>query len=440
MAHILLRHRDVENIHQYDVYAANGGFEGLKKALAEYTPAEVRDIVRKSNIRGRGGAGFPAGIKWGFIPQTDGAKYVIVNCDESEAGTFKDRELFEYNPHQVIEGALICAYAIGAQACYIYFRGEFMHTARPFERAIKEGYANNALGENIFGSDFSCDFYSHFGAGAYICGEETALLESLEGKLGQPRIRPPFPAIEGLYARPTVVNNVETLANVPPVIVNGADWYLGIGTAQSPGPKVVCLSGHVNRPGNYEAPMGTTYRELIYGEEFGGGIPNGKQLKAVLPSGGSAPIIVGDALDAPMTYEGLAEHGSLLGSASIIVMDETVDMVWAAMKLTHFFNHESCGKCTPCREGTFWLESIYRRILDGRGRDSDIKLLESVSNQMIGETLCALGEFATSPVLSTIKHFPEEYHAYIKAAAEAKKLETDQAPVRSGISSGERVS
>ena len=413
MANILLRHRDVKDIHKYDVYTANGGYDGLKKALREYEPAEVIDIVRKSNIRGRGGAGFPAGVKWGFIPKAEGLKYVIVNCDESEAGTFKDRELIEYNPHQVIEGALICAYAIGAQACYIYFRGEFMHAAQTFEEAIKEGYAEHAIGEKIFSSDFSCDFYAHYGAGAYICGEETALLESLEGKLGQPRIRPPFPAQAGLYGKPTVVNNVETLANVPPVIVNGADWYLAIGTQQSPGPKIVCLSGHVNRPGNYEVPMATLYRELVYGEQFGGGIPGGKKFKALLPSGGSGPIITEEALDAPLTFEGLLEYDSLLGSASLIVMDETVDMVWAALRMIHFFNHESCGKCTPCREGTYWLESVLRRILDGRGQESDIKLLESIAKQMQGETLCALGEFATSPVLSTIKHFPEDYRTKI---------------------------
>ena len=414
MTHILLRHRDIDNIHLFENYAANGGYDGLKKALNDHTPADIKDIVRKSNIRGRGGAGFPAGIKWGFIPDAPGPKYVVVNCDESEAGTFKDRELIEYNPHQVIEGALICAYAIGAQACYIYFRGEFMHTAETFEEAIRDAYANDVLGEKILGSDFNCDFYTHYGAGAYICGEETALLESMEGYLGQPRIRPPFPAIEGLYAKPTVVNNVETLANVPPVIVNGADWYLTMGTEKSPGPKIVCLSGHVNQPGNYEVSMGTTYRDLVFDSQYGGGIPDGKSFKALLPSGGSAPIIVEAALDAPLTFEGLEEYNSLLGSASLIVMDETVDMVWAAFKLVHFFNHESCGKCTPCREGCFWLESVYRRLLDGRGRESDIKLLESISNQMKGETLCALGEFATSPVLSTIQHFPEEYRSKVQ--------------------------
>jgi NADH-quinone oxidoreductase subunit F len=417
MPHILLRHRDVEDIHQIDVYVAHDGYLGLKQCLADYTPAEVIDIVKQANIRGRGGAGFPAGVKWSFIPKAPGRKYVVINADESESGTFKDRELIEFNPHQVIEGALIAAYAIGAQAVYCYFRGEFMRTTQTFEQAVKDAYAAGFIGRNILDSNFSCDFYTHYGAGAYICGEETALLESLEGKLGQPRVRPPFPAIEGLYAKPTVVNNVETLANVPPVIRNGADWYLQIGTEQSPGPKIACLSGHVNRPGNYEVEMGTTYRELVYGEQYGGGIPGGKGFKALLPSGGSGPIIVEDALDAPMTFEGLQPHGSLMGSASIIVMDESVDMVWAAMKMIHFFHHESCGKCTPCREGTYWLDQVFHRIWHGHGRETDVKLLESIAKQMMGACLCALGEFATSPVLSTIRHFPEDYRRRVAVGA-----------------------
>ncbi|MDX1614953.1 MAG: NADH-quinone oxidoreductase subunit NuoF [Candidatus Promineifilaceae bacterium] len=429
MAHILLRHRDVENIHRYDIYAANGGYEGLKKALREHEPAQIIEMVRKANIRGRGGAGFPAGVKWGFIPKGEGRKYVVVNADESEAGTFKDRELIEYNPHQVIEGALICAYAIGAEAAYIYFRGEFMVAGQRFEQAIREGYANNAIGENIFGSDFSCHFLTHYGAGAYICGEETALLESLEGKLGQPRVRPPFPAQAGLYAKPTVVNNVETLANVPPVITRGPDWYLSIGTDRSPGPKIVCLSGHVKRPGNYEVPMGTSYRELIFGKEYGGGMSGDQPFKALLPSGGSAPVVTDEALDAPISFEGLEPYNSLLGSASLIVMDASVDMVWAASKLTHFFRHESCGKCTPCREGTYWMDRIYERLLDGRGRQADVALLESVAGQMQGEGLCALGEFATSPVLSTIRLFPEEYRAKVNGAAEQGQQQPAEAAV-----------
>jgi NADH-quinone oxidoreductase subunit F len=416
MAHILLRHRDVEDIHKIDVYVANDGYLGLKNALADHSPQEVIDIIRKANIRGRGGAGFPAGVKWSFIPKAPGRKYVVINADESESGTFKDRELIEANPHQVIEGALIAAYAIGAQAVYCYFRGEFMRTTQSFEQAVRDAYDAGFVGRNILDSEFSCDFYTHYGAGAYICGEETALLESLEGKLGQPRIRPPFPAIEGLYAKPTVVNNVETLANVPPVLRNGADWYLQMGAEQSPGPKIACLSGHVNRPGNYEVEMGITYRELVFGEQYGGGIPGGKAFKALLPSGGSGPIIVEEALDAPMTFEGLQPHGSLMGSSSIIVMDETVDMVWAAMKMIHFFHHESCGKCTPCREGTYWLDQVLHRVWHGHGRETDVKLLESIAKQMTGACLCALGEFATSPVLSTIRHFPEDYRRRVTAA------------------------
>lgn len=417
MAYILLRHRDIPNLHKLDVYQQNGGYEALKKCLTEYTPDEVLNIVKKANIRGRGGAGFPAGIKWSFIPKDAPVKYVVINADESETGTFKDRELLEGNPHQVIEGALIAAYAVGAQAVYCYFRGEFMDAAYHFEEALKEVYANNLAGENILGSNFTCDFYPSYGAGAYICGEETALLASLQGDLGQPWSKPPFPAQAGLYGKPTVVNNVETLCNVPPVIVNGPEWYLGIGTEDSPGVKIVCLSGHVNRPGNYEVEMGTTYRDLIFGEEYGGGIPNGKKFKALLPSGGSGPVVTEDALDAPLTFDGLNPYDSLMGSASCIVMDEDTDMVWAAMKMIQFFRHESCGKCTPCREGTYWLEQVIENVYYGRGREADIKLLESVASNMQGKCLCALGEFATSPILSTIRHFPEEYRAKVEQAA-----------------------
>jgi NADH-quinone oxidoreductase subunit F len=282
------------------------------------------------------------------------------------------------------------------------------------------------LGENILGSDFSCEFYCHYGAGAYICGEETALIESLMGRLGQPWSKPPFPAVEGLYRKPTVVNNTETLANVPHIILKGADWYIGIGTEKSPGPKIVCMSGHVNKPGNYEVPLGTTYRELVY--DYAGGIAGGKKFKALLPSGGSGPVITEDALDAPMTFEGLNDYDSVMGSASVIVMDETTDMVWAALKMIHFFKHESCGKCTPCREGTYWLEQVLHRVYDGHGTEQDLKTLESVAQQMIGRCLCALGEFAVSPVLSTIRHFPEEYKAKIEQAL-AKKEETVETAV-----------
>ncbi|WP_420644895.1 NADH-quinone oxidoreductase subunit NuoF [Candidatus Leptofilum sp.] len=415
MTHILLRNRDIENIHKLDVYRANGGYEALQKVLNEYEPGEVIDIVKASGLRGRGGAGFPTGLKWSFIPKASGDKYIAVNSDESEMGTFKDRALLEHNPHQVIEGAMIAAYAVGAQTIYNYMRGEFMGIGHHMEEAVRDCYEAGILGDNIFGSDFSCQMHNYFGAGAYICGEETALLNSLMGELGQPWTRPPFPAVEGLYQKPTVVNNTETMANVPPILLNGADWYRSIGTEQSPGPKIMCLSGHVKNPGTYEVEMGMPYRELIYGEQYGGGILGDKQFKALLPIGGSGPVVVADALDAPITYEGLKPFGSDMGSGSVVVMDETVDMVWVAMKLSHFFKHESCGKCTPCREGTFWMDKLITRLYKGEGSQEDLDVLRSVASKIGGRTLCALGDFATSPVLGTYKHFANEYEAKVKA-------------------------
>ncbi len=414
MAHILLRHRDIENIHKLDVYRANGGYEALQKVLREHQPGEIIDIIKASGLRGRGGAGFPTGLKWSFIPKAPGDKYIVVNSDESEMGTFKDRELLEKNPHQVIEGSLIAAFAIGARQIYNYMRGEFMGIGHNFEAALKECYEAGILGDNILGSDFSCEMSGYYGAGAYICGEETALLASLQGDLGQPWAKPPFPAVEGLYKKPTVVNNTETLANVPPIIMNGADWYKTIGTEKSPGPKIVCLSGHINNPGNYEIEMGMSFHELVYGENFGGGIPGGKKFKALLPSGGSGPVVVEDALEAPITYEGLTPFGSSMGSASVVVMDETTDMVWATLKMVHFFKHESCGKCTPCREGTYWMDQLLHRIYHGHGTEKDLEVLKSVAGQIGGRTLCALGDFAVNPVLSTIRHFFDEYQAKVK--------------------------
>ena len=408
MAHVLLRHRDIENIQKIDVYQANGGYDGLKKALS-MTPDEVIAEIRASGLRGRGGAGFPTGIKWGFIPKGPGDKYVLINTDESEMGTFKDRELIEKNPHQVIEGALIAAYAIGAKLVFNYCRGEFMDAGYAFEDALKECYANGILGENILDSEFSCDFYSAYGAGAYICGEETALIESLMGNRGQPWSKPPFPAVEGLYRKPTVVNNTETLANVGPIMANGADWYRTMGTEQSPGPKIMCLSGHIKNPGNYEVIMGMSYRELLFDEKYGGGLLDGKKFKAMLPVGGSGPLVTEDALDAPITYEGLKPFGSDMGSGSCVIMDETVDMVWVARKLATFFKHESCGKCTPCREGTYWMYKLLKRIDAGEGTEDDLNTLVGVSKQIGGRTLCALGDFATSPVSGTFRHFENEY-------------------------------
>lgn len=409
MEHVLLRHRDIPDLHKLEVYRAHGGYEGLKKALS-MTPAEVIDVVKASNLRGRGGAGFPTGLKWSFIPKGAPETYVLINTDESETGTFKDRELMERNPHQVIEGALIAAYAVNSHLVFNYIRGEYMDASYAFEDALRECRAAGIIGENIMGSGFNVEFYAHYGAGAYICGEETALIESLAGNLGQPWSKPPFPAVEGLYRKPTVVNNTETLANVPGILVNGPDWFKSRGTPDSPGTKIVCISGHVEKPGNYEMPLGTTYRQMI---EMAGGMQGGRKFKALLPSGGSGPIITADALDAPCTYDGLTPFGSVMGSASVIVMDETTDMVWAALKMIHFFRHESCGKCTPCREGTFWMEKVLHRIYHGHGTEGDIKLLESVAGNMTGKCLCALGEFATSPVLSSIRHFLPEYKAKV---------------------------
>jgi NADH-quinone oxidoreductase subunit F len=376
------------------------------------SPAEVTDVVKIAGLRGRGGAGFPAGVKWSFIPKGVRPVYVVVNADESEPGTFKDRELIEHNPHQVIEGIVLCAYAVGAESAYIYGRGEFKGPFIGLQRAIDDAYEKGFLGQSILDSDFSFDLYTHLGAGAYICGEETALLESLEGNLGQPRNRPPFPAQAGLYGKPTVVNNVETLANVPPIISHGADWYRQFGTERSPGTKVFCLSGHVLRPGNYELPLGTPLRYLI--DECGGGVPGGRAIKGILPAGASAPILPGHNLEIPLDYESVQAAGSMLGSASFIVMDETVDMAWAASKMVHFFKHESCGKCSPCREGTYWMESVYHRLLDGRALPDDVDLLLDIANQMDGNCFCLLGEFSLSPVRSSIQHFRDDYEALRK--------------------------
>ncbi len=417
---ILYREKDVKDIHRYDVYVQNGGYEGLKKALS-MDPKAVIEEVKASNLRGRGGAGFPTGMKWSFIPQTEPIKYVTVNADESETGTFKDRQIMENNPHQLIEGAMICAWAIQATAVYIYLRGEFWDVAHELDKHIADAYANGWIGENIQGTGWTCNLYTHLGAGAYICGEESALLNSLEGKLGQPRVRPPFPANKGggLYGEPTVVNNVETLANVPWIMVNGAAEYKKIGTEQSPGTKIFCLSGHVNNPGNYELPLGTTFRELIF--EHGGGIPNGKAIKAILPSGGSGPIVraTDEVLDTRLTYEDMAKVGTILGSASVIVMDEDTDITWVAAKAIKFFKHESCGKCTPCREGTYWLDKVLDRIMSGQGKPSDVDLIDNIARNMQGVTLCALADFAANPVIWTIKNFPDDFKAHMNGAVQA---------------------
>lgn len=414
---ILLRGREIPDLHNLSVYQANGGYAGLQKALA-MPPAAVIDEVKASNLRGRGGAGFPAGVKWSFIPQQEAVKYVAVNADESETGTFKDREIMETNPHQLLEGALICAWAIQATAIYIYLRGEFWDLAQQLDRCIAEAVQAGFAGEDVLGSGWSCPVYTHLGAGAYICGEESAMLSSLEGVPGMPRVRPPFPAQKGggLYREPTVVNNVETLANVPWIINHGAAAFCEIGTEQSTGTKVFCVSGHVPRPGNYELPLGTTFRELLV--EHAGCDP--QNIKAILPSGGSGPIVPGtdEVLDTPLSYEDMQGLGTILGSASIIVMDHTVDMAWAASKVTKFFTHESCGKCTPCREGTYWLDKVLDRILAGEGRPEDVPLIDNVAQNMAGTTLCALGDFAANPIIHTIRHFPDDFNAHVQPKPE----------------------
>jgi NADH-quinone oxidoreductase subunit F len=407
--HILLRHRDVPDIDQLEVYRKHGGFDTLKAVVTGKSPQEVIDIVKAAGLRGRGGAGFPTGVKWSFLSPGVFPRYVVANADESEPGTFKDREILEYNPFQFLEGVAICCYAAQAQTAYVYCRGEFWDLAHELEQKIEDLYGAGLLGKRIFDADFNLDIHVHLGAGAYICGEESALLESLEGKLGQPRLRPPFPAAEGLYAKPTVVNNVETLTNLAPILAHGADWYRAIGTEKSPGPKVFCLSGHVEKPGNYELPMGTTFRELIY--EHGGGVSGGKAIKAILPAGASAPLLpaTDEVLDTSMDYESVPKVGSQLGSGSIIVMDESVDIAWLIGKTTNFFKHESCGKCTPCREGTYWMDHILTRINEGKAKREDIDLLSAVANGMTGKCLCALGEFSVMPVLSGIEHFRADF-------------------------------
>lgn len=417
MNEILLRHRDNPNLAQLPIYRQNQGFETFKRAVISMKPEEITEIVKASGLRGRGGAGFPTGMKWSFIDKNSWPHYVVVNADESEPGTFKDREIMESNPFQFLEGVMLCAYAVGANAAYIYLRGEFWDLAAELDNHIEYMEREGLLGDKLFGSEYSLRVYTHLGAGAYICGEETALLESLEGKLGQPRLRPPFPPSFGLYGKPTVVNNVETLANVPLIVQNGAEWFRKFGTEKSPGTKVFSLSGNVAKPGNYELPLGTTFRELIF--THGGGIPNSRNIKAIMPAGASSSLIVADdkALDTPMDYESVPNVGAMLGSASIIVIDDSVSMDWLINKTVHFFQHESCGKCTPCREGTFWMRHIAERIHRGGGSWDDVILLNDVANGIKGKCLCALGDFATEAVTSSIARFKGDFEAKTQAAA-----------------------
>jgi NADH-quinone oxidoreductase subunit F len=410
---VLTKYVGEKNSYTLDFYLKNQrGYEGLRKALT-LKPNDIIEQVKASGLRGRGGAGFPTGLKWQFVlKDTPKPKYICCNADESEPGTFKDHVLMERNPHLLIEGCAISCYAIGAKIAYIYIRGEFYHVQEILEAEIEKAYKAGYLGKNILGSGFDCDVYMHRGAGAYEAGEETALIESLEGKRAQPRIKPPFPAVAGLYQCPTAVNNVETLCNVPLIVLHGPEWFTAIGPEKNGGPKLFCISGHVKKPGVYEAAMDTTLRELIY--DRAGGMLDDRPLKAIIPGGSSVPLMLPDQLDTPASFDAIQKAGSLLGSAGLIVLDDTVCMVWLAMNLLHFYRHESCGKCTPCREGTDWLLKLLARVESGEGQPKDLDLLFGVSNNIVGKTLCAFGDAAATPVLSTMKLFRAEYEAHVR--------------------------
>jgi NADH-quinone oxidoreductase subunit F len=396
-------------------YLKTGGYQALKKILGENISREnVIEQVKASGLRGRGGAGFPTGLKWSFMPRNaPGQKYLVCNSDESEPGTCKDRDILRFNPHALVEGMIIGGYAIGATVGYNYMRGEFMdEPAIRFEAAVKEAYEAGYLGKNILGSGVDFDLYAVLGAGAYICGEETALLESLEGKKGQPRYKPPFPANYGLYGKPTTINNTESLSSVPAIMRNGAQWFADFGIPNNGGVKLFSVSGHVNNPGNFEVNMGMPFKDLL---KLAGGVKDGRQLKAVIPGGSSVPVLPGDVMmDCTMDYDSIAKAGSMLGSGAVIVMDETTDMVLALRRISRFYYSESCGQCTPCREGTGWLYRMLCRIVDGKGRPEDITRLEEVSHKIEGRTICALGDAAAMPVWSFIKHFRHEFEYYVE--------------------------
>jgi NADH-quinone oxidoreductase subunit F len=393
-------------------YRAAGGYEGLAKAL-QMAPEAITEEVKKSGLRGRGGAGFPCGMKWGFVPKdSKKPKYLVCNADESEPGTFKDRLLMEKDPHQLIEGCAICCYAVGANTCYIYIRGEYSFAAGVLERAIRDAYASGLLGDNVLGSGFRLDMVVHRGAGAYICGEETGMLESLEGKRGQPRVKPPFPAVVGAFGCPTVINNVETLCNVPHIVERGADWFKSIGTDErNTGPKLYAVSGHVERPGTYEFAIGISFQELL---DACGGMYRGRQLKAFIPGGASAPILPASHREVKMDFDNVAKAGSMLGSAAVMVLDETTCIVRAAARLAKFFAHESCGQCTPCREGTHWAELVLERIEHGHGKPEDAELMLRMTQNMTGMTICALSDAAVGPARSVITNFRDEVEQHIR--------------------------
>lgn len=408
---------DVPNLHQIDVYEQHGGYGQLRRVLseAELTPAQVIDTVKSANIRGRGGAGFNAGLKWSFMPpKKDGVpRYLAANGDESEPGTFKDRRLFEFNPHLFIEGALIACYAMQMDACYVYIRGEYHQYIKNMQDAVDQAYAKGYLGKNIMGLGFDCELYVHRGAGAYICGEETSLMESLEGKRAYPRSKPPFPAQYGLWGKPTTINNIETLACVPLVMKNGADWFRTMGAADHPGPVLYGLQGHLKRPGVYEYPTGMKLTDLIY--EVAGGIRNGKKLKAVIPGGASVPVLRADMIEGiTMNAESLAKVGTYMGTAGMLCLDEDTDMVRWLHRVTRFYDHESCGQCTPCREGTGWLRKLVQKFVDHQADTRDLDLLLDLCDNMEGRTVCALADAAAWPVRNTVIRFRSEFEARVR--------------------------
>jgi NADH-quinone oxidoreductase subunit F len=393
------------------------GYQALRYALGLH-PDEIIQVVKDSGLRGRGGAGFPTGMKWGFIPQGDGKPhYLVVNADEGEPGTCKDAPLMMADPHSLIEGMIIASYAIRCNFAVVYVRGELVHCLRRLRNAVREAYAAGYLGRNILRSGFDLDIVIHSGAGAYICGEETALLDSLEGFRGQPRLRPPFPAVAGLYSSPTVINNVETIASVPYIMLGGADWWRSMGTEKSPGPKIFSLSGHVVRPGQYEVPLGTTLRELL---DLAGGIPGGRALKFWTPGGSSTPLLTAEHLDVPLDFEGMLSAGSMLGTAALMIFDETVNVVPAVLRWTEFYAHESCGKCTPCREGTYWLVQILERFMHHQGTLEDLDTMLDTCDNILGRSFCALGDGATSPITSSIQYFKDDYVSLLSDTERAK--------------------
>jgi NADH-quinone oxidoreductase subunit F len=410
---ILTKHFELENLFKIDVYRKHKGYEAAKKALKEMKPADILNEVKTANLRGRGGAGFPAGVKWGFVPkEVDKPKYLCVNADEGEPGTFKDRYIITHNPHLLLEGIIITSYCVGIHTAYVYIRGEYEAVAVRLELAISEAYKNNLLGKDILGSGFDLDVYVHRGAGAYICGEETALLESLEGKRGNPRLKPPFPASIGLFGCPTVINNVETLSNIPYIILNGAERFCRVGLPKDGGTRIFGVSGMVKNPGIYELPLGTSLKDIII--QYAGGMKEGKKLKAVIPGGMSAPVLKADEIDIKMDFDSLVEAKSMLGSAAIVVIDEETSMLDVLKLVAKFYSHESCGQCTPCRIGNSWIKKIVQRMVEGKGEKGDLDQIVKIASNMLGKTLCPLGDAAAMPILSIINKFRGELESYLR--------------------------